>query len=165
MLVFISLLVGRKVSDEPATVLAQKALILPIIFLNNTIIGIGSKRYPKAGVPKATTDGGREDSTMQKQHSILTNTVEQFIMHLLSLFAFAAVVPHEWRVLAPALCFLWTLARVSFVQGYMHDGANNLLRAHGFAMTFFCSLIPLVYVASKCVLGLELLPSEIPEIF
>ena len=161
------LLLGRKYADEhtqqSALEIAAKWLIMPLNFVIYAMNGVASRRYPSKDTPRTTTEGGKQDPSMQVHQSILQNTTEQFLNHVAIMLCLSATITAEWKILLPTLSCIWTLARFCFAKGYS-DKRNHLLRAYGFGMTHFCTILPFFYCAIKLTSGYDLLPEKIPQI-
>ena len=84
-------------------------------------------------------------------------------MHIAAQLALAVSLPREWLVIVPIQACLFTLGRFLFARGYL-SSKTPMLRAYGFAMTFFPTVLALGYVNIKNFTGFEVLPATIPKL-
>ncbi len=78
----------------------------------------------------------------------LQNTLEQTVLAVLVHLAWAALMPVSWMSAIPAAVVLFLCGRVLFVRGY-RGGAPS--RAVGFALTYYPSVLMLVFVIGAAV--------------
>jgi MAPEG family len=91
------------------------------------------------------THGTETASILQ---ATLQNTLEQTVLAVLVHLAWAALMPVSWMSAIPAAVVLFLCGRVLFVSGY-RGGAPS--RAVGFALTYYPSVLMLVFVVGATV--------------
>ena len=96
-------------------------------------------------------DGGGLSSgseTANVLQSTLQNTLEQSVLAVLVHLAWSILMPVSWISAIPAAVFLFLCGRVLFVRGY-RGGAPS--RAVGFALTYYPSVLMLIFVIVTAV--------------
>lgn len=99
-------------------------------------------------------DGGGLTKGTQKANllqSMLQNTMEQAVLAIGTHLVWAASMPLHWQSAVPAAACLFVLGRILFWRGYA-NGAPA--RALGFSLTFYPSVVLLILMAMRVVVGL-----------
>ena len=99
----------------------------------------------------ADIDGGglsQGSETAKVLQATLQNTLEQTVLAVLVHLAWATLMPVSWIAAIPAAAILFLSGRVLFVRGY-RGGAPS--RAVGFALTFYPSMLMLLFVCGVVI--------------
>ena len=107
-------------------------------------ISIGLLAKHRFFTPEDIDGGGLTHGTEAANilQATLQNTLEQTVLAVLAHLAWAIVLPVSWIAAIPAAVILFLCGRVLFVRGY-RGGAPS--RALGFALTFYPSVLMLVF--------------------
>ena len=113
-------------------------------------ISIGLLARHRFFTPEDIDGGGLTQGTETASilQATLQNTLEQTVLAVLVHLAWAALMPASWMSAIPAAVVLFLCGRVLFVGGY-RGGAPS--RAVGFALTFYPSVLMLVFVVAAAV--------------
>jgi hypothetical protein len=113
-------------------------------------ISIGLLAKHRFFTPEDIDGGGLTHGTETASilQSTLQNTLEQTVLAALAHLAWAILMPVSWMPAIPAAVILFLCGRVLFVRGY-RGGAPS--RALGFALTFYPSVLMLVFVVGAAV--------------
>ena len=113
-------------------------------------ISIGLLARHRFFTPEDIDGGGltRGSETANVMQATLQNTLEQTVLAVLVHLAWATLMPVSWIVAIPAAVILFVSGRVLFVRGY-RGGASS--RAFGFALTFYPSVLMLVFVVGAAI--------------
>ena len=113
-------------------------------------ISIGLLARHRFFTPEDIDGGGlsRGSETAKVLQSTLQNTLEQSVLAVLTHLAWSILMPVSWISAIPAAVLLFLCGRVLFVRGY-RGGAPS--RAVGFALTYYPSVLMLVFVVVAAV--------------
>jgi len=113
-------------------------------------ISVGLLARHRFFTPEDIDGGGlsRGSETASVLQSTLQNTLEQSVLAVLAHLAWSILMPVSWISAIPAAVFLFLFGRVLFVRGY-RGGAPS--RAMGFALTFYPSVLMLIFVTVTAV--------------
>ena len=113
-------------------------------------ISIGLLARHRFFTPEDIDGGGltRGSETANVLQSTLQNTLEQSVLAVLTHLAWSILMPVSWIAAIPAAVLLFLCGRVLFVRGY-RGGAPS--RAVGFALTYYPSVLMLVFVVVAAV--------------
>lgn len=130
-----------------AHALAWDALVVACLALN---IGILARH--RFFTPEDIDGGGLTagSATARLLQATLQNTLEQAVLAVGVHAAWAAAMPADWQAAVPFAVLAFVAGRIAFWAGY-RTGAPG--RAFGFAATFYPSVIMLVLMAGRLVLG------------
>ena len=84
----------------------------------------------------------------------VANTAEQFVLFFIAQVGLVINAPPHEAVVLPVLTALFILGRFLFWWGY-HN--NQLVRAFGFGITFYPTLMALVWLLLRFTLGVEII--------
>ena len=107
--------------------------VLPIILL---IAKIAKERFFSSSI-----NGDDFDSVVEIDRRVLNNTHEQFLLYLVGSLLLASSLPESRLLMIPILAFAFIAYRYAFWVGYHR---NALMRAFGFAATFYTNLLMLI---------------------
>ena len=107
--------------------------VLPIILL---IAKIARERFYSSSI-----NGDDFDSVVEIDRRVLNNTHEQFLLYLVGSLLLASSLPESRLLMIPILAFAFIAYRYAFWVGYHR---NALMRAFGFAATFYTNLLMLI---------------------
>jgi glutathione S-transferase len=108
----------------PATLLTAIVTLLIGLFYSYTAFRVGNLRGKHKILAPATTGHPEFD----RAYRVQLNTLEQMGIILPFLWV-AAFYPIGWAWLAPLIGFVWLIARVIYMRGYMADPAKRLIGA------------------------------------
>jgi uncharacterized membrane protein YecN with MAPEG domain len=113
-------------------------------------ISVGSLARHRFFTPEDIDGGGltHGSETANILQTTLQNTLEQTVLAVLVHLAWAVLMPVSWMSAIPAAVILFLCGRVLFVRGY-RGGAPS--RAAGFALTYYPSVLMLVFVVGAAV--------------
>jgi hypothetical protein len=114
------------------------ASLIPAVCVLNAII-IAQMGW-RAGTGALDPLAGQDDTRMQVNQRVLTNTVEQLAGFVPAMLAVAAGVSPGWMPFVVAAGVVFAVARLFFWGGYM---LGPVLRAPGMAATFAVNLATL----------------------
>jgi uncharacterized membrane protein YecN with MAPEG domain len=114
-------------------------------------ISVGLLAKHRFFTPEDIDGGGlsRGSETASVLQSTLQNTLEQSVLAVLAHLAWSVLMPVSWISAIPAAVFLFLSGRVLFARGY-RGGAPS--RSLGFALTFYPSVLMLIFVTVTGVL-------------
>ena len=107
--------------------------VLPIILL---IAKIARERFYSSSI-----NGDDFDSVVEIDRRVLNNTHEQFLLYLVGSLLLASSLPESRLLMILILAFAFIAYRYAFWVGYHR---NALMRAFGFAATFYTNLLMLI---------------------
>ena len=113
-------------------------------------VSIGLLARHRFFTPEDIDGGGltRGSETANVMQATLQNTLEQTVLAVLVHLAWATLMPASWIMAIPAAVMLFVSGRVLFARGY-RGGASS--RAFGFALTFYPSVLMLVFVVGAAI--------------
>ena len=82
---------------------------------------------------------------------LIRNTTEQFVLLLVGLSGLSAYVTLSDALSIPVLTALFLIGRTLFWLGYHH---NTFLRAYGFGLTFYPTVVVYVWLMIRMVFGI-----------
>lgn len=101
--------------------------------------GVGQKRSGSSAMDPIK---GNAEHLVQVQKNILQNTVEQYILHLIGQIVLCSYLSSDSMKAIPLLVSLFVIGRITYRIGYTRA---PMQRAFGFALTFFPSVLTLIY--------------------
>ena len=115
-------------------------------------ISVGLLARHRFFTPEDIDGGGltHGSETANILQATLQNTLEQTVLALPVHLAWAILLPVSWSSAIPAAVVLFLCGRVLFVRGY-RGGAPS--RAIGFALTFYPSVLMLMFVVGAVLKG------------
>jgi hypothetical protein len=124
--------VSARPADFPERLaFAAKWNLVPALCVLVGVAMVANYRFFTGAVDPLAGPGGR---TLAVWRHYLGNSLEQAVLAIVGLTAFACVAPHYWLKAIPIVAALFALGRVLFVAGYL---IRPTLRAAGFTMTFY----------------------------
>ncbi|XP_022082807.1 transmembrane protein 79-like [Acanthaster planci] len=123
--------------------------VIPIIIGIRLVGNVRFDNIDKAGV--VTTTPYAEELVRLRQRA-LQNTLEQTALHVPIMLIFSTYLDLPYLKLVPIIICLFVFGRIIYYIGYVFTG-DQFNRGYGFALTFFSSMIPLVYCLYRLVMG------------
>ncbi|KAK3107023.1 hypothetical protein FSP39_005411 [Pinctada imbricata] len=117
---------------------------LPVLTLMAGIIHVANTRLQTSAIDPLS---GRGEHLVGFYKRYIRNTQEQLSLHLIGQLALCTFVNLESMTLIPTFAFLFLIGRIVFWIGYKR---NPLHRGTGFAMTFFPTLLTILF----CIISL-----------
>ena len=146
------ILVGPMMLSPEATVGERIAFALRVDAFVALWLGIsiGLLARHRFFTPEDIDGGGLAQGTETANilQATLQNTLEQTVLAVLVHLAWAVLMPVTWMSAIPAAVVLFLCGRVMFVRSY-RSGAPS--RAVGFALTYYPSVLMLVFVVGAAV--------------
>jgi len=128
---------------------AARCAVFPALTLAAGVLLVANGRYHSAAIDPLACEA---TPAMRVNQRYLQNTLEQFALHLVALFAIAA--DGSAMRLLPGLAACFVLGRLLFWLGYRRD---PMKRGPGFSLTMQPTVLALAYVAVRSLLLLLLL--------
>ena len=114
-------------------------LIVSLFTVFAGIIWVGNTRYSTSAINPLDPSGKKY---VEIRSRYLQNTVEQFLIHSLSLVVLATYLSEENMNFVPLLVAVFSIGRLLFAVGYSID---PLRRGFGFAVTFLPTAMVIYY--------------------
>ncbi|MEO5616052.1 MAG: MAPEG family protein [Cypionkella sp.] len=128
--------------------MAVKWLCLPALSLLVMIGRIANMRFLNAELIDGQ-DGGA-GSAADRAQRVLRNTTEQCVLVALAWPALAIQLAPAQAGLFPALAGTFLIGRIAFTLGYAKGAAG---RAFGFGLTFYPTVVVVIWASLRAVLG------------
>lgn len=103
------------------------------------IIWVANTRFRTSAINPLNQSGTKY---VEIRSRYLQNTVEQFLLHSVSLFVLSTYLSEENMGLVPLLAVLFCIARLLFAVGYSIDPHKRVV---GFVMTFYPTILVIIY--------------------
>ena len=103
------------------------------------IIWVANTRFRTSAINPLNQSGTKY---VEIRSRYLQNTVEQFLLHSVSLFVLSTYLSEENMGLVPLLVVLFCIARLLFAVGYSIDPHKRVV---GFVMTFYPTILVIIY--------------------
>ena len=116
--------------------------MLPLFIM---IVTVGHKRFVGSAINPLDH---AEDAAMEIDGRVVDNSLQQFILFLVTSLALATVLTSKQMAIIPAVAIVHIIARFAFWYGYRQ---HPLLRAPGMAGTSYLTLFMMIYVIFKIV--------------
>ncbi len=137
---------GARLAELPIAdrlALAARCAVFPALTLAAGVLAVANGRFRSAAIDPLACEA---TVAMRVDQRYLQNTLEQFVLHLVALFAVAA--DGSAMRLLPGLAACFVLGRVLFWRGYRR---GPMKRGPGFSLTMQPTVLALLYVAARIV--------------
>ena len=114
-------------------------LIISLFTIFAGVIWVGNVRFRTSAINPLEPSGKKY---VEIRSRYLQNTVEQFLLHSISLLVLSTYLSEENMYLVPLLVVLFSIARLLFAVGYSID---PLWRGFGFVMTCYPTAVVICY--------------------
>ncbi|MFN3233421.1 MAG: MAPEG family protein [Alphaproteobacteria bacterium] len=131
----------RQISLNERLSYAAKWCLVPGASLLLGIMMLANHRFFTRGIDRLS---GSEDRTTQIWLRYIRNTLEQSVLFVIGILAFAPITYQYWLKAIPILAVLFGTGRALFIIGYF---IKPTYRAAGFAMTFY----PIIGLYGLCI--------------
>ena len=138
---------GARVQDLPIAdrlAFAARWAVFPALTLAAGVLAVANGRFRSAAIDPLVCEA---TPAMRVHQRYLQNTLEQFALHVVALFAIAA--DGSAMRLLPGLAACFVLGRALFWLGYRRD---PMKRGPGFSLTMQPTVLALLYVAARSLL-------------
>lgn len=132
---------------EQRFIFTLRCQIFPVLMLFAGIAAVGNDRFLSSAINPLA---GAESEGTRVHLRYLSNTLEQFVLFLISNLILSTFLDTNSIKLIPILATLFVIGRIAFWIGYLK---NPLYRAFGMGVTLYPTAVMLFYDAYRALFG------------